>query len=273
MDILHTLWQKISGKQAQAASEPVVANAASTNPYRDNTAELFPDQYLPLWKLQSKRQLIEVKVDGSNRSYQTLILAIDVQRGIIWLDDLFPTQKLLEIGDEITLVHYKNGEKLSFTSPLVAWGRDYGATGLAILLPDQISYQPRRKHSRCDLTHASSIVVKVRPVGHDASYGTLQDLSVGGLRVRVAGNLLGQLSHGALMPVCELTLSDELHICCSARIRAFRLDKASHRCTHISLEFIDMSAEKQKQLQQFINNLQHFTNADHKPQEFMRQSA
>jgi len=258
--MFNRVWQKISGIVPAAPQDSLKSVAGGHSRHRhdmDNAPEVFSDQYMPLWKLQAKRQILEVKIDNSDVTYQTIIIAIDIQRGILWLDDLFPSQHHLEIGDHITLRHHRNGDQLSFSSPLLAWGRDYGASGLAIILPEELSYQPRRQTVRCDLAHKAPIVVKVRPSGYDASFGTLKDLSLGGLRLSVAGNLLGQLRHGDLLPVCELTLSDELRICCSARVRAFRVERNSHRCTQISVEFIDLPIEKQKQLQKFIDDLQH----------------
>lgn len=261
--MLHTVWQKISGNPFRSAAMP-----AEDDSYLDTMVEpsfstiddmdpplSLPDKYLPLWRLQSQRQILEVKDEG-NRSYQTIVIAIDIQRGIVWLDDLFPNQHMLEIGDELTLHHHRNGKQLSFTSPIVAWGKRYGAGGVAILLPEQTTYQARRQSSRFDLTHKSAITVKILPAGFDASFGTLQDLSTGGLRLRVAGKLIDQLRHGALVTVCEFRLSNDVQICCSARIRAFRVEKSPLRCTHISVEFIDLAIEKQKQIQQFLNNEQ-----------------
>lgn len=271
MTMLHTMWQKISGKtpKIEGVTLNPAALTAGHNPLKNllhsvmpiNSAtkvDALPDHYLPLWTLQIQRQIIEVKVNGTNHSYQTLIVAIDVERGMLWLDDLFPSQHLLELGDQITLRHHRNGEHLSFTSPVVAWGNTFGASGLAILLPSELSYTPRRQNRRCEVSQNSPISVKIRSIGHEPSFGNLQDLSLGGLRISVAGNLLGQLRHGALLPVCELNLSDELHIRCSARIRAYRMVRSPYRSTHISMEFIDMLPERQQQLQQFINNLLHF---------------
>lgn len=261
--MLQKVWQKISGKSAPAA-EPAMAQLPQTavaeptlsSVYNfNNPPEALPDKYLPLWKLQSQRQIIEIKLNNNHRSYQTLIMAIDVQRGIIWLDDLFPSQHLLDVGDEISLRHNRNGKQLSFSSPVVALGKHYGASGLAILLPEDAQYESRRQNSRFDVSHKNLTTVKIRQAGYDASFGTLQDLSLGGLRLRVAGNLLGQLQHGELLPVCELKLSDELNICCSARVRAFRIEKSTVVCTHISVEFVDLPLEKQKQLQSYIGHL------------------
>lgn len=263
MTILASMWQKLSGKTtkelARKLSADLPASArltlASVSPIARAAQDASADRYDPLWQLLNQRQIIEVKVDGSSLSYQTLVLAIDIQRGLLWLDDLFPKQHVLEIGDQITLRHHRNGEQLSFSSPILAWGSNYGANGLAIMLPEHLSYVPRRQCRRADMSTTPSLSLKLRAVGQDISYGSVLDISSGGLRASIPGNLLGQLRHGALLPLCELTLSDELTIRCSARVRGFRLLRTPHRHTQISIEFIDLPIERQQQLQQFINNV------------------
>jgi c-di-GMP-binding flagellar brake protein YcgR len=261
MAMLHSLWQKISGKHNAAGSAITQPSpfelSLKEQPTVQPTLAAVPDQYVALWQLHRQRQFLEVKVEGSSRSFHTLIVAMDIPRGILWLDDLFPSQNLLEIGDIITLRHHRNGEQVSFSSPIVAWGSHYEASGLAVILPAELQYQPRRQSTRCDLSHNKSLSIKIRPIGHNISYGNVQDLSVGGVRFNIAGNLLGQLRHGALLPMCELELCDELVIRCSARIRAFRMLRAPHRCTQISIEFVDLTLERKLQLQQFLNNLGH----------------
>jgi c-di-GMP-binding flagellar brake protein YcgR len=260
MAILQSMWQRISGKTTHL--EPIQTAPAFTELQKALLSLNLeqgeqPNQYLPLRQLHAQRQIIEVKIDGNSQSYQTLILAIDSERGLLWLDDLFPNQRSLKVGDTITLRHHRNSEQLCFSSPVVAWGNSFGANGLAILLPEFISYQPRRQHHRYDLSGSASLSVKIRPVGYEPSYGSIQDLSLGGLALRVAGNLIGQLRHGALLPVCELHLSDDLLIRCSARIRAFCIARSPHRSTLISVEFIDLNAESRHQLQQFLYKITH----------------
>lgn len=270
MAILRSMWQKLSGKSslskevsstkvATGATPKVLSPAkltlASVSPISKPAQDTIHDHYLPLYQLLNQRQIIEVKVDGSSLSYQTLVLAIDIERGLLWLDDLFPKQHVLEIGDQITLRHHRNGEQLSFSSPILAWGSNYGANGFAIMLPEELAYVPRRQFRRADMSDTPSLSLKLRAVGQEISYGSVLDISSGGLRASIPGNLLGQLRHGALLPLCELTLSDELTIRCSARVRGFRLLRAPYRHTQISIEFIDLPAERQQQLQQFINNV------------------
>ena len=263
MAILRSVWQRLSGKplapKALAAKPELPKTAAltlaSVSSIAKASKDTIPDQYLPLWQLLNHRQFIEVKVADSSLTYQTLILAIDIQRGLLWLDDLFPNQHVLELGDQITLRHHRNGEQLSFSSPVLAWGSHYGANGLAIMLPEQLLYTPRRQFRRADMSDKPSLSLKLRAIGQDITYGSVLDISSGGLRASVLGNMLDKLRHGALLPLCELTLSDELTIRCSARVRSFRLLRAPHRHTQVSIEFIDLPAERAQQLQQFINNL------------------
>lgn len=263
MAILRSVWQKLSGKKTapkaaqNTATTPETAklSLASVSRLPKAQKDIAPDQHQALWQLLNQRQIIEVKVEGSSFSYQTLVLAIDIQRGLLWLDDLFPSPHLLETGDQITLRHHRNGEQLTFTSPILAWGSSYGANGLAIMLPEQAHYAPRRQFRRANMSDKSSLSLKLRAVGQDISYGSVLDISSGGLRASIPGNQLGQLRHGALLPLCEFALSDELTLRCSARVRSFRLLRAPHRHTQVSIEFVDLPQERLQQLQQYINNI------------------
>ena len=102
MVMLHNIWRKLAGKKASAdlaattqASPFELSIKEQSKDFSAPSINAIPDNYAPIWQLQKKRQILEVKVDGSTRSFQTLILAIDIPRGILWLDDLFPSQSLL----------------------------------------------------------------------------------------------------------------------------------------------------------------------------------
>ncbi len=214
------------------------------------------DQYSPLWELQKQRQLLEVKISGASRAYQSMILAIDTKRGLLWLDDLFPQQHILDIGDEIILRHHRNGEQLLIRAPIVAMGSTYEASGFAITLPESVYYMPRRSAQRFAIGHTSPLSVKIRTLGQESSFGTLQDISTGGLRLLVAGNMLPFLRHGALLPLCEVDINEDLHIRCRARICAFRMGRSPYRHTQISVEFIDLEEETRAALARFLRESQ-----------------
>lgn len=240
---------KLFKKSARSESGKLIVAGADSAPLAID----IPEQYLPLVELQDHRQLLEVKITGTSRVYQSMILAIDVERGLLWLDDLFPQQLLLDEGDEITLRHHRNGEQLVIRAPIVAMGSTYAASGFAITLPEFVYYMPRRSSPRYVIGHHSPLTVKIRTLGQEPSYGTLQDISTGGLRLIVAGNMLPYLRHGALLPMCEVDVSDELHIRCRARICAFRIGRSPYRHTQISVEFIDLEEETRVALARFLH--------------------
>lgn len=254
MSFLDKLFKKGSRKSASTTISAPSMPAAGEDGL--SLASSIPDQYLPLWELQKQRQLLEVKIGDASRVYQSMILAIDIERGLLWLDDLFPQQHVLDEGDEITLRHHRNGEQLVIRAPIVAMGSTYGASGLAILLPEFVYYMPRRNAPRFAIGHQSPLSVKIRTLGQEPSFGTLQDISTGGLRLLVAGNMLPYLRHGALLPLCEVDVSDDLHIRCRARICAFRMGRSPYRHTQISVEFIDLDDETRSALAQFLRESQ-----------------
>lgn len=244
-----SLFDKLFKKRKAGDSVAAMGRTAGDS---DLSAELIPDQYIPLWELQKSRQLVEVKIDGASRIYQSMILAVDIDRGLLWLDDLFPQQLLLDTGDNITFRHHRNGEQLVIHAPVVALGSSYGAVGFAIELPEFAIYTPRRAYPRYAMGHDSPLSVKFRTLGQEPSFGTLQDISAGGLRLIVAGNLLPHLRHGAHLPLCEVNLSDELQVRCKARICSFRMGRSPYRHTQISIEFLDLEEEKRLALSRFL---------------------
>ncbi|HSC68495.1 MAG TPA: PilZ domain-containing protein [Cellvibrio sp.] len=223
---------------------------------QDGLTSNIPDHYLPLWELQKQRQLLEVKIGNASREYQSMILAIDVERGLLWLDDLFPQQLILDSGDEITLRHHRNGEQLVIRAPVVAMGSTYDVPGFAVVLPEFVYYTPRRSAQRFAIGEQAPLFVKIRTLGQEPSFGTLQDISTGGLRLLVAGNMLPHLRHGAMLPLCEVDITDDLRIRCRARICAFRMGRQPYRHTQISVEFIDLEEETRAALARFLRESQ-----------------
>lgn len=240
MTILRAVLQKLtSTRKAEAANFSLGGSAK-------------PEAPAALHHLLQSRQLLEVTQPGRQRSYQSMIIAIDVERRLLWLDDLFPAQRLLEMGDEITVRHHRSGEVLSFTTPILAWGHSFGASGIAVALPELVDYQPRRQAPRCDLSGHTPITAKFRLLGQKASYGTVKDISTEGLCVLAPGNLLAHLHHGTVLPLCEVHLNKQLHIHCRALVRSFRLCREPFRATQISLEFIDLPPKRKLELREFV---------------------
>lgn len=244
-------FQRLLGK-----SEPhLLLQAKEQNEQKSSIQLKDLNACLPLMQLQESRQLLEVKWSSSSRVYQTLILAVDIQRGLIWIDELFPQQHTLDIGDSLTLRHHRKGEELILETHVIAMGKQFGTQGIALSIPEQIHWQPRRRQTRFALSGAATLV-KIRPLGEEPTYGKLQDISTGGFSVTVSGNLLGQLRHGALLPLCEMTLDDQIQVRCKGRICAFRMQREPFRSTRICVQFVDLPEKTRIELMNCLNRLE-----------------
>lgn len=262
MSLLKKLFQK---KNDSSADEKRPQDATSANTEKPENAislaSKIPDEYLTLWQLYKQRQLLEVRIGSGKRAYQSMIIALDIERGLLWLDDLFPQQRAIDVGDELVIIHNRQVEQLLIRTSIVALGANFGASGIAILLPDNAGYGPRRASPRFNLVSESPTMVKIRTLGEEPCFGTLQDISAGGLRIQVPGNLLHHLRHGIQLPLCEFTLGNNLQIRCRARVCAFCIARSPYRCTQISLEFVDLPIQKRQEITQFLQRSQQPINA------------
>lgn len=214
--------------------------------------ELAP-QCFELEQLCAQRQLLKVAVPGFSHSYQSMILAIDQARGLIWLDDLFPNPRLLCAGDELEVSHHRNGELISFKGPILAFGEHFGARGIALALPTEAPrYRPRRQWPRLELDACMTPSATVALAGRDPVQARLLNISAGGVRLALPGNWLSHFRHGELLPLCELAPLAGIRIRCRVRVCAFNITHNPRRQTEVSLAFKDLDPIIKQNLQHFI---------------------
>lgn len=239
MTLLRTALQKLAPKAPEVT--PV-----SPAPLPD------PTRYRELAQLCAQRQLLTVMPSEHRRSYQGMILALDIERELLWLDDLFPRCSLLTPGDKLTISHHKAGDILRFEAIIVALGRQVGTSGMALALPAPPRYRPRRQWPRLAMDGRAPVRVKLALPGAGPQYGQLLNISAGGLRLALPGNWLTTLRHGDQLPLCELTPTPGLTIRCRARLCAFNTGYRPWRQTYISLAFVGLDGAVQQNLHHWI---------------------
>jgi c-di-GMP-binding flagellar brake protein YcgR len=245
MAILQAVLQKLSRKTPPATIDTPVNDLAD----RIN-------RYAPLFALQEQKQFIEVVSESTGEVYQSMILAIDLMDGSMQLDELFPTPlHECKPGEHFTVRHHKRGQLLTFTTPLRSVHHGMDAPIYTLVLPEAVGYRQRRVYPRINLSQQQPLTVRVQSPWRTPWYATARNLSAGGMRITVGGNVMEQLHHGALLPLCEFEFGPEFKIRCQAKARSFRFIRRPYRHTEISIEFSDMAPAQRLQLQQFINSL------------------
>jgi len=113
-------------------AQPTAPAAASQKPVRPRPE---PEVIEPLKRLQERRQLLRVHTNPNEAgnpeaSYQSMLLALDLERGLIWLDHLFPRVSHLKPGETLTLSHSEGWHITQFTSRLISWRYSAGTRSL-----------------------------------------------------------------------------------------------------------------------------------------------
>lgn len=247
MAILQAVMQKLTGKPTE--SSPAVPTTTLTN--RVNS--LFP-----LFELQQQRQLLQVICERTGEQFQSLILELDFNNNVVVLDDLFPSPQggLFQPGELFTVKHHKDGMVLSFSMPLEALVMEQQAPVFKLRMPEQVEYRQRRSQPRIALSKQQPLTVKLQSPRRTPWYATANNISSGGMRVVVGGNILDQLQPGILLPQCEFSFHDDFQVRCQARAKSFRFLRRPYRHTEISLEFVDVAPQQVLQLKHLVSSVQ-----------------
>ncbi|GAA5316159.1 MAG: hypothetical protein AseanaTS_13640 [Candidatus Pelagadaptatus aseana] len=247
MAILQAVMQKLSRKPEE------IREAEPINQLGDRI-----NQLVPLFELQQKRQLLEVICDRTGEKFQSLILDIDFNNNQLIIDDLFPSPAagIFQPGEYFTVRHHKDGLVLCFSAPLEAISVENHSPIYHLRLPQSVSYQQRRQNSRMTLSKQQPLTVRLVSPWRTPWYATANNISAGGMRVIVGGNVLDQLRPGALLPLCEFSFHEDFQVRCQARAKSFRFVRRPYRHTEISLEFTDMAQQHATQIRQLISTIQ-----------------
>ncbi len=210
--------------------------------------------YAPLFELQEKRQLIEVISDRTGEIYQSMILGIDLNQLHIELDELFPQPAdfIYQPGDTFTIKHHHRGLILCFSCQLSSIVMSLSSPIYTLSLPDDVQYQQRRRSTRLTLSKQQPLSVRLQSPRRTPWYATANNISAGGMRLVIGGNVLDQLQHNSYLPECEFRFNDEFQVRCQARVKGFRFLRRPYRHTELSIEFKDIGPQQRTQLEHLI---------------------
>lgn len=213
------------------------------------------ESVLPLIHLLKQRQLLEVSIDGYRRTVQSMVVDIDLERGELMLDGFSP--KLIDrtsvIGSDVTITHNRGHRKLSFTKNIKHW--DPAKDAYTIDLPSDTTYTSRRAAPRVELNTVKPMYAIVKPVFGAPWQATIKNISQGGARVSIAGDVREWLSSHSALPECAINVSPGMVIKTKGMIRGYRFSGRPYRHTEVSIEFLDLSAKPRSQLERLVDTL------------------
>jgi len=249
----HSLWQQLTdpfkalaGKPTRAIDRPRETEALLSSPL--SSACLAT---LDSWRHERR----VLSVESGLWQGQSLLLAIDVKRELLWLDDVFPVQQHLSQGQHLQVSLRQGFEHCHFSSVVIAIIDKPHGRMIALQIPSQIHRSPRRKQRRFILP-GPALNVRVRASGLHATSAELINISAGGMRLAINGNLLKSYRPNSSLPFCRFALSPNLLITCSGVIKAASLDKKVGRKTQVSIAFADITQTQRQQIDAYLHKLE-----------------
>ncbi len=218
------------------------------------TEDFEPALYQPLLDLLKNRQLLKVALDGHSGSLQSMIVDIDFENKRLVLDGFSPRlqDRTSVIGLKLTISHQSNQQQLSFSGVIKTW--DPATDSYMIDLPKPPSYKPRRQEERLLLAGQRPLYSKVKPIFGAPWQATIKNISAGGMRVSVVGDVREPLTSSSSVQ-CELMVSTHFSIKLSGVVRGYRFVGRPYRNTEISIEFTNLNNKLLNQIEQLLNTL------------------
>ena len=209
--------------------------------------------YYPLMHLQDERQFLEVFIPGYKHSVQSMVIGIDFINSTFSLDAFSPIIEKPDmlIDETLTIRHYKGWKKLEINSSVLEWDAD--KFQFIMVLPEYIGYQARRLYPRLAMTNKKLLKGQIYPIYGSPWYANVKDISRGGMRVNVSGDLRPHLQKDTLLPKCQLQLDNDLTIQFQGSVKGFRYLSRPSRTTEIGIEFQHMSPDNQTKLKRFLD--------------------
>lgn len=208
-----------------------------------------------LLKLQENRQVIECLLPDTDEPLQTIILSIDLYERKLRIDEPSPLRIAPNelIGKSITIRHQQGQLMLCFSAMVL----DYDEIDhtLSIDLPYQADYQPRRIEPRIEFSEQSLHSANINPLFGAPWYAMLKNISHGGMRIAVAGDLRKQLHKNLPIQRCDVDLGFKKPLRCGGRVKSFSFYTKPYRHTLISIMFEDMSESDCAYLNDFLTDI------------------
>ncbi len=213
------------------------------------------NRYASLIRLQDERQLFEVIIGEHADSYQSMIVGVDLYNQQLIIDEFSPSIQNPEalVGHTVVIRHQNHQQMLKITSEIIAW--DEQSRTVVIKLPDYVEYQPRRQQQRIIIDRKSPLNAVIDPIYGAPWHASIDNISLGGARILVMGDLRSQLHKNKPLRKCEIKLENNRSINSQARVKAFSYHARPFRRTEISIEFDALQNEDLFKLEALIEQV------------------
>lgn len=216
--------------------------------------------FATLKPLQLYHAPLTLRFADLDASFQTYLVELDRERGLLALDELVPEegQQLIRRGLPFVIESAHEGARLDWTNAQPAQlGRLDGVPCYWIPFPSELIYHQRRNAYRASLASQKVIARLTDTQKRLDLQGELLDISANGCKFRVHGDMEQELRTGVIFQrlMAQLSFGD---IETQVELRHVTFDGRSDR-TLLGLKFFNLRGLLQRQVERYISQLQRET--------------
>jgi len=202
--------------------------------------------------LKARRALLRVTMPGSGKQYNSAVLEIDNNAGIMVLDELNPREghdKLLAAKGFDIHAQLK-GVDVNFRCTLADHGTDAGIAYYRVPIPKLVYYRQLRAYYRVEVGLAH-LPVSLHLDNEQTVEGELFDISAGGVCIRLRGGLPPFFKRGFQVPQCDIQLGESDTLSC--KLELCYVSKPDNRGRiHVGARFIDMERAQERAVERYV---------------------
>ncbi len=210
--------------------------------------------YLNLFDVQRSHALIDVAIDGIDARYQSIIIGVDPERGVLEIDELFPVGFVGLPGQPVTVtVRLDGARRLTFNTHIISRHDDGQLESYWLALPESLDYNQRRGSFRLSLGQGWGVISEFLAPDRERCSARVRDLSSTGIRLEVVGAT--RPATGDVLHNLHFEFAGRNYQCAADVRNVTNADDAPDRFL-IGAEFRDMSRVEQRSLERMIMQLQ-----------------
>jgi c-di-GMP-binding flagellar brake protein YcgR len=180
-------------------------------PGTDAAEEERSDRFELLAQLQRRHSFIEVKFPRIERAFQSMILELRAESGVIVIDEFYPPEgreKLLE-GDIAEIGGRDRSLTVNFFSRLLLREMIDGAPVYHMELPDDVGASYRRHAFRVYVENESGLEIDLRDAEGNPLDARIVNLSADGIKISFHGDHVKLIGKQAEFEDCIIRLPDD----------------------------------------------------------------
>jgi c-di-GMP-binding flagellar brake protein YcgR len=207
---------------------------------------------LNLIEAQRSRAIIDVAVAGLKQDYQSVILGVDIGRGSMLIDELFPAGFIGLVDQTLTIkVRRMDGSRVGFTTRILERSRAGEVDNYRIALPANIDYKQRREEFRLAVVQESAVRSEFCTADHQFCSAQVLDVSASGVRLELQNAI--EIAAGDVLTGLDFEFAGN-HFQCQADVRHVHSDRFGGIA--IGVAFRNFSRPQQRLLERSIMQLQ-----------------